>query len=167
MVCVNYIMKYLYLLIAGFFFFGNADAQSKCTVLKAKAYYTIAQPGNIQADESGKQVSTTPSKERFIYITTSCEIEPKIISLKYGKISAGTEMEKITESNVVLAKDSDGNDIYFKSAKGAYSWKINVEENQLINTDANPNIYLKVQINKRTQIMRIYSATLLLSPDRP
>lgn len=167
MVYVNYIMKYLYLLIAGFFFFGNADAQSKCTVLKAKAYYTIAQPGNIQVDESGKQVSTAPSRERFIYITTSCKIEPKIISLKYGKISTISVIENVAENNVVLAKDSDGNDIYFNAAKGAYIWKINVQENQLINDDANPNIYLKVQINKRTQIMRIYSAALLPSPDRP
>jgi len=167
MVCVNYIMKYLYLLIAVSFFFGSANGQSKCTVLKAKAYYTIAQPGNIHVDENGKQVSAVPSKERSIYITTSCKTEPKIISLKYGKIGAATEIEKITESNVVLAKDSDGNDIYFKAAKGTYIWKINVQEGQLINADANPNIYLKMLINKRTQVIRIYSATLLPSPDRP
>lgn len=160
-------MKYLYLLIAAFFFFGNADAQNKCAVLKAKAYYTITQPGNIPVDNNGKQIKVAPSKERVIYITTSCKTEPKIFSLKYGNTGAVADLEKITGSSIILAKDFDGNDIYFRAAKGTYIWKINVQENQSEETDAFPNIYLKVLINKKTQVIRIYSETLLPSPDRP
>jgi hypothetical protein len=167
MVCVNYIMKHLYLLIAASFFFCAADAQKNCTVLKSKAFYTISQPGNIRVDETGRQVNPGISKERFIYITTSCNVKPKITLLKYGKITVAAEIEKVTGSSIVLAKNSDGEDIYFKAAKGATIWKINIQENQLINADAKPDIYLKVLINKRTQVIRIYSETMLLSPDRP
>ena len=167
MVCVNYIMKHLYLLIAASFFFCAAGAQKNCTVLKSKAYYTISQPGNIHVDETGKQINPGTSKERFIYITTSCNIKPKITLLKYGKTVADAEIEKVAGNNVVLAKNSDGEDIYFKAAKGTTIWRINVQENQLINADAKPDIYLKVLINKKAQIIRMYSETMLSSPDRP
>ena len=160
-------MKHLYLLIAASFFFCAADAQKNCTVLKSKAYYTITQPGNIRVDETGRQVNPGTSKERFIYITTSCNVKPKINLLKYGKTAFDAEIEKITGSSIVLAKNSDGEDIYFKATKGATIWRINVLEHQLINADAKPDIYLKVLINKRTQVIRIYSETMLLSPDRP
>jgi hypothetical protein len=167
MVCVNYIMKHLYLLIAASFFFCAADAQKNCTVLKSKACYTISQPGNIRVDETGRQVNPGISKERFIYITTSCNVKPKITLLKYGKITVAAEIEKVTGSSIVLAKNSDGEDIYFRATKGTTIWKINIQENQLMDADAKPDIYLKVLINKKTQIIRIYSETLLLSPDRP
>ena len=167
MVCVNYIMKHLYLLIAATFLLNTVSAQSKCAVLKANAYYTLSQPGNIQTDENGRQLKPVLLRDRFIYITTSCSTAPKIISLKYGKKIVPAAAEKIPGSSIVLAKNSDGEDIYFKAAKGTTIWKINAGEAPVTDTQAKPDIYLKILISNKTQIVRIYAETLLLSPDRP
>lgn len=168
MVCVNYIMKHLFLLIAVTFFFGNINAQSKCAVTKAKAYFTIQQPGNIAVDENGRERKMAPAKERVIYIATSCSSKPVIASLKYGSAAVKATVENTKGNSILLAKNEEGEDIYFKAAKGNYIWKINVEQNdETIAEDGKPNIYLRVQINKRTQIIRMYSETLLPSPDRP
>lgn len=167
MVCVNYTMKYLYLLIVATFFFCAANAQGKCVVLKAGAYYTVQQPGNIAVDENGRKRKASPAKERIIYIATSCTNTPVISLLKYGSVAAKAAIENIAGNEVALAND-EGKSIYFKAPKGAHIWKISVEQNDEIATEeGKPNIYLKMLVNKRTQVIRIYSEALLPSPDRP
>lgn len=161
-------MKFLYLLSASLFFTGFAFAQKPCTIITARAYYSVLQPGNIPVDENGRRIRVPAKKQRFLYAVISCSSTPAVISLKYGlhKVSRPSA-EKITGNDVLIGKNEKGQNIHLHAAKGTYVWKITADDTDMASEETPEKAVLKLRIGNsivtRTTAKEIYTAM----PERP
>lgn len=107
------------------------NAQSKCNINKAWAFYTSFYPGVQMADEHGNPIPPKPIIERFIYIEWCGSKKPEIKEVVYNNVHFTAVLEKVDGKWVIPGKDlSRENKTRITAAKCKKLWKIALYEKE-------------------------------------
>lgn len=165
--CNLYRMKRIILLSVFCLALLNSEAQSKCSIYKANAYFTVSMPGTVMVDEQGNQVRPAPTVQRFIYLECIGTKRPVIQAITYNNIPFTPAMPESFPGSSILAgkRNEDEKEIMLKPRKGNRIWKIEIlpPSDKPQSPEACRNIILKLkQGNNGTCSYRIISGELQL-----
>lgn len=140
-------------------FFLVSNAQAKCNIKKAYAFYTVNMPGVQMVDENGNPVTPVPQIERFIYIESKGLKAPEIETVYYGTGRFSMAITKIEGSRISVGeKFGNIQPITIRAAKNYSLWKIDVspvEDKISVATDCK-NILLKIRSAGKICIYKIF-----------
>jgi hypothetical protein len=137
---VNYDMKKIISTLIFAFFISSSFAQKKCSVLNANAFYSIPMPGNIPVDENGNPLEIKLNKNRVIFITSNCNIEPVIVKVLYDKTSPNFFIRKAKEDEVAKLEDEANNKIKLNVPKLSFIWKLTIVASSSAAIPENPTL---------------------------
>jgi len=87
------------LFMAAFVF--NLHAQTKCSIKKAYAYYTVSTPGMQMTDENGNPITPKTDIARFIYIEGCGKARPVIEFVQYNNEILDATISPVTGKTVI------------------------------------------------------------------
>lgn len=106
----------------------SSDAQAKCNISKAYAYFTMTIPGAQMVDENGNPVPPVPNVDRVIYLDWKGAGGPVVQSVSYNNISMTATITRIEGSTTLVGKKQvDQKDILVKVKKGNTIWKLQLQ----------------------------------------
>ncbi len=106
-------------------FFLVSNAQVKCNIKKAYAFYTVNMPGVQMVDENGNPVPPVAQIERFIYIESKGLKAPEIETVYYDTGRFTMAVTKIEGSSISVGeKFGNIQPITIRAAKNFSLWKI-------------------------------------------
>ena len=137
-------MKFFFIFLTLLFFTYISNAQKKCKTLEAKAFISISMPGNIPVDENGNPFLVKENIIRTIYLTTSCQLPPVLLTIKYYNLEGIKISNGVTLKNVIALKVIVDKSIAIKKIKGSTTWRLDIDlgENKI-----EQNNTLRIQIN--------------------
>lgn len=110
------------ILIAGIIL---TEAQVKCNLNKAYAWFTVSIPGTQMVDENGNRVPPVLQVSRFIYLEWKGMNKPVIETVYYNNIAFTATVEKAGNNIISVGKDlNTEKDIVIKVKKGYTCWKL-------------------------------------------
>ncbi len=147
-----------------------AEAQVKCNLNKAYAWFTVSIPGTQMVDENGNRVPPVPQVNRFIYLDWKGMNKPVIETVYYNNIAFTATVEKAESNTVSVGKDLDSEkNIVIKAKKGYTFWKLELQP--VVDKPQDPasckNIVIKLKLAGKVCTYKIAAGeTQLYSPPR-
>lgn len=159
--------KILFILICALGTTG-LQAQSKCGINKAWAYYTVSFPGMQMSDENGNPVPPKPIIDRFIYIEwCGAKKKPDIKEVTYNDQDYEVVLEKVVGRSVVPGKDlSPENKTRIYVAKCANLWKLVLIPKDKVPDPESKQITIKLKTSSKC-VMKLTKETQLKTLPRP
>jgi len=105
-----------------------AEAQVKCNLNKAYAWFTVSIPGTQMVDDNGNRIPPVPQVSRFIYLDWKGMNKPAIETVYYNNIAFTATVEKADNNTVTVGKAFDNEkEIVIKAKKGYTFWKLELQ----------------------------------------
>lgn len=165
---VNCEMKKLLSTIGLFTCILAAEAQPKCNLHKAYAWFTVSIPGTQMVDENGNRVPPVLQVSRFIYLDWKGNNKPVIETVYYNNVAFTAIPEKANGNTVSVGKDLDNEkNIVIKAKKGYTLWKLALQP--VVDKPQDPagckNIVIKLKLAGKVCTYKIPAGeTQLYSP---
>ncbi|MBS1754264.1 MAG: hypothetical protein R2765_05935 [Ferruginibacter sp.] len=144
-------------------------AQTKCTVKKAYAFYTVTIAGAAIADENGNIIPPKPQINRFIYLEVTGTKEPVVERIMYDSILYKSTIERVVGNIVVPVETNSENAKYSIRVKKKNSlWKIELQpadENKLAKEGAT-DINISFKYSNKSCTYKIKEEILLQTAPR-
>lgn len=155
------------LFMAAFVF--NLDAQSKCAIKKAYAFYTVSTPGMQMTDENGNPIPPKADIARFIYIEYCGKDRPELESVLYDQIALNATLSPVNGKSVIPGENPKNNVPFKITAKNANRlWRIDlhpVAGKEMPETGCK-NIVIKNRVKNKTCSVQLVNETQLASMPR-
>lgn len=144
------------------------QAQFKCNLNKAYAWFTVSIPGAQMVDDNGNRVPPVPQVSRFIYLEWRGMKKPVIETVYYNNMAFTATGEKANSNTVSVGKDlySEKN-IVIRAKKGYTLWKLELQP--VVDKPQDPaacrNIVIKLKLAGKVCTYKIPAGeTQLYSP---
>ena len=127
-----------------------SQAQNKCSIYKATAYFTVSMPGTQFVDENGNRIPPVPNVQRIIYLECTGKKEPVIQSIAYDNTLYHAQVSDSTVNTVAVGKRfQDEKAVVLKPRKGNRLWKLELQPviDKPQSPDACKNITIKLRVN--------------------
>jgi hypothetical protein len=160
-------MKRAFLFYPCLFLALLSQAQVKCNVNKAYAYFTVIMPGTQMVDEKGNAVPPVPHVERFIYLDARGTAKPLIKAVLYDNKPVTATITRLYGNNVAVGKKAeDQKGIMLKNKKGNAFWKLelNTPDGKPMDAGNCSNIVVQLRSGGKTCSYKISSETQLYTP---
>lgn len=113
------------LFMAAFVF--NLDAQTKCTIKKAYAFYTVSTPGMQMTDENGNPIAPKAEIARFIYLEYCGKDRPELDTVLYNDVAVNATLSPVSGKSVIPGDNPENNAPFKITAKNANRlWRIDL-----------------------------------------
>lgn len=100
-------------------------AQTKCTVKKAYAFYTVTIAGAAIVDENGNVIPPKPQITRFIYLEMAGTKTPVIEKIMYDSIQYSNQIERVEGNTIIPGETNTENAKHtIRVKKNNSLWKI-------------------------------------------
>jgi hypothetical protein len=119
-------MKKILLIIMGSAAIVSTDAQDKCGIKKAYAFYTVSMPGVQMTDGKGNPVEAIPFTDHFIYIECKGTTKPVIESVVFNNKLTLQAVVKMVEGKKLSAGKRNDKDYMITAKKGNTLWKLEI-----------------------------------------
>lgn len=145
-------------------------AQTRCSVKKGYAYYTVSMPGTQMVDDNGNPVPPRPDVGRFIYLEgdTSAGM-PEIDSVLYDNSPLKANISPVEGNSAVVGnKFLNNNELTITAKKGHSLWRIDLfppADTDSLNLDCK-NILLKLKFNGKACEYKITQESQLMTLPR-
>jgi hypothetical protein len=155
------------LFMAAFAF--NLDAQTKCAIKKAYAFYTVSTPGTQMADENGNPIPPKADISRFIYIECCGKERPELEPVLYDNVALIATLSPIAGNSVIPGDNPENNAPFKITAKKANRlWRIDLHPvaGQEMRLPECKNIIIKNRLKNKTCSLKLVNETQLASIPR-
>lgn len=144
-------------------------AQTKCTVKKAYAFYTVTIAGAAIADENGNIIPPKPQIARFIYLEMAGTKTPVIEKIIYDSVLYNSSIERVESKTIVPGETNTENAKHtIRIKKNNSLWKIELQpadENKLAKEGAT-DINISFKNNSKTCTYKLKNEILLQTAPR-